>query len=230
MPIHTETHDGYGVLTLDRQERANAYDRAHLDALEAGFIALSSEVHVVVIRAAGSGAFCGGADLNELAQATPDDARNLRSQAVFSTIAKSPAITIAAVHGPAIGGGCELTLACDIRVVGPNARFRLPETSLGIIPAAGGSTRLHRLVGRSVAKQMILGGKTIGAERAVHLGLAMTLADDPSQAAYALAIELAQRSPDALRLAKEIIDQPDVADSLKAELVAQAELYALRKQ
>ena len=230
MAIHTETHDGYGVLTLDRQERANAYDRAHLDALEAGFIALSSEVQVVVIRAAGSGAFCGGADLNELAQATPDDARNLRSQAVFSTIAKSPAITIAAVHGPAIGGGCELTLACDIRVVGPNARFRLPETSLGIIPAAGGSTRLHRLVGRSVAKQMILGGKTIGAERAVHLGLAMTLADDPSQAAYALAIELAQRSPDALRLAKEIIDQPDVADSLKAELVAQAELYALRKQ
>lgn len=229
MAIHTETHDGYGVLTLDRQERANAYDRAHLDALEAGFIELSSQVHVVVIRAAGSGAFCGGADLKELAEATPEDARNLRSQAVFSTIAKSQTITIAAVHGPAIGGGCELALACDIRIVGPSARFRLPETSLGIIPAAGGSTRLHRLVGRSVAKQMILAGKTIGAETAVRLGLAMNLVNDPAQAAHALAIELAQRSPDALRLAKEIIDLPDPTDSLKAELLAQSELYALRK-
>ena len=80
MAIHTEARDGYGVLTLDRQDRANAYDRSHLDALEAGFIELTASVHVVVIRAAGSGAFCGGADLNEMQTATPEDARNLRSQ------------------------------------------------------------------------------------------------------------------------------------------------------
>jgi enoyl-CoA hydratase/carnithine racemase len=229
MAIHTEAHDGYGVLSLDRIDKANAYDRAHLDALEAGFIALSAEAHVVVIRALGGGAFCGGADLDEMREATPDDARQLRSQAVFTTIARSPAITIAAVDGPAIGGGCELALACDIRLVGPGARFGLPETSLGIIPAAGGCTRLQRLLGASVAKQLILGGRTLDAERAVQLGLAMALHEDPTQAAFALATELAQRSPEAMRMAKEIIDRRDESASLEAERLAQAELYALRR-
>ena len=229
MAIHIEARDGYGVLTLDRQDKANAYDRSHLDALEAGFIELSAAAHVVVIRAAGSGAFCGGADLQEMRSATPEDARNLRSQAIFTTIARSPAITIAAVGGPAIGGGCELALATDIRIVGPRARFRLPETSLGILPAAGGCTRLHRLVGTSLAKQLILGGRTIGAEAACRIGLAMELADDPEQAAFALATELSQRDPEALRMAKEIIDRAAEDESLEAERSAQALLYARRE-
>jgi len=229
MAIHTEIRDGFGVITLDRIDRANAYDRSHLDDLEAGFIALSQAAHVVVIRAAGRGAFCGGADLDELRTATPEDARQLRSQEVFSTIARSPVVTIAAVGGPAVGGGCELALAADIRIVGPGARFRLPEISLGILPAAGGCTRLPRLVGTSVAKQVILGGRTIGAEAAVRIGLALELSDDPVQAAYSLATELAGRDPEALRLAKEIIDRGDEGPSLEAERAAQAVLYARRE-
>jgi enoyl-CoA hydratase len=228
MPIHTQLHEGYGVLSIDRQDRANAYDRAHLDALEEGFAGLSAQVHVVVIRAEGRGAFCAGADLHELKAATPEDARTLRSQAVFSAIAASPAITIAAVGGPAVAGGCELALACDLRLVGPAATFKLPETSLGIIPAAGGCTRLARLVGSSVAKQLILGGRTLSAQDALQLGLALQLSEDVDQAAYALALQLAQRSPDALRMAKNIIDRASETESLEAERIAQAELYALR--
>jgi len=229
MAIHLEKREGYGVLTLDRTAKANAYDRTHLDALEAGFIELSETFHVVVIRAAGDGAFCGGADLNEMRTASPEDARNLRSQSVFSTIARSPTVTIASINGAAVGGGCELTLAADIRIVGASARFRLPETSLGILPAAGGCTRLSRLVGASVAKQLILGGRTLSAAAAVQLGLAIELADDPDQAAFSLASELATRDPEALRLAKEIIDLGDETESLAAERTAQALLYARRK-
>jgi enoyl-CoA hydratase/carnithine racemase len=229
MAVRTESRNGYGVLTLDRVDRANAYDRAHLDALEAGFIELSQAAHVVVIRAAGSGAFCGGADLDEMRRATPEDAQNLRSQGVFNTIARSPAITIAAVGGAAVGGGCELALACDIRVVGPGASFRLPETTLGILPAAGGCTRLHRLLGSSLAKQVILGGRTLSAEDAMRLGLAIELSGDPDQAAFALASELASRDPEALRLAKEIIDLEKDTQSLAAERAAQALLYARRQ-
>jgi enoyl-CoA hydratase len=228
MPIHTQLHEGYGVLSIDRQDRANAYDRAHLDAIEEGFAGLSAQVHVVVIRAEGRGAFCAGADLHELKTATPEDARTLRSQAVFSAIAASPAITIAAVGGPAVAGGCELALACDLRLVGPAATFKLPETALGIIPAAGGCTRLARLVGSSVAKQLILGGRTLSAQDALQLGLALQLSEDVDQAAYALALQLAQRSPDALRMAKNIIDRASETESLEAERIAQAELYALR--
>jgi len=230
MAIHIDARDGYGVLTLDRQDRANAYDRHHLDALESGFLTLSETVQVVVIRAAGGGAFCGGADLREMQSATPEDARNLRSQEVFNTIARSPTISIAAIDGAAVGGGCELALAADIRIVGAAARFRLPETSLGIIPAAGGCTRLKRLVGTSVAKQLILGGRTLSAESALRLGLAIQLADDPDQAAFALATELAERDPEALRLAKAVIDRTADEESLAAEREAQAQLYAKRNR
>ena len=163
MPVHTDIAGRVGVLTLDRPAKAHAYDHPTLQALDAGIIALAERVHVVVVRSVGHRAFCAGADLDALGVASPEDALDLYSQRVFDRLARSPMISVAAVHGPAVAGGCELALACDLRVVGEGAEFRLPETSLGIIPAAGGCTRLPALVGPSVAKQVILAGQAIDA-------------------------------------------------------------------
>ena len=182
------------------------------------------------MRSTGERAFCGGADLDALDAAEPEDALELKSQAVFNRIAAAPVVTVAAVQGPAVAGGCELTLACDLRVVGPRARFSLPEPSLGLIPAAGGTTRLTRLVGPSIAKQVILAGRSLSADAAVACGLALGPAEDPWAEAQRLACEIAARQdPVAVRLAKQIIDRGEAKESLDAERVSEALLYARRK-
>jgi enoyl-CoA hydratase/carnithine racemase len=127
-----------GVLRLGRPARANAYTPAMLRALEAGLRRLEGEARALVVEAEGAGAFCGGADLGLLAAARPEDALDLLSQRVFSAISNSPLPSVAAVQGPAVAGGCELALACDLRVAGPAARFAQPETARGLVPAAGG--------------------------------------------------------------------------------------------
>lgn len=228
MPITARVQDGVGILCLDRPHRANAYDRAHLDALDRALDDLvGAGARALLIEAAGDRAFCGGADLDELAQHGPLDALDLRSQQVFDRIARCPLVSVAAVHGPAVAGGCELALACDLRVVGPQARFSLPETALGLIPSAGGTTRLTALVGPSVARQVILAGRVLDATQAVALGLAMELAPDPRARGRELAAQVATRDPLALRLAKEII-AGDPAASLRAERLAEALLYTRR--
>ncbi len=229
MAILVEIRDRVGLLTLDRPQKAHAYDRAHLLALAAGLERLEQQAGVLVISATGEGAFCGGADLSALQQSDPVDALDLLSQRVFSRIAASPLVSIAAVHGPAVAGGCELALACDLRVLGPRARFSLPETSLGLIPAAGGCTRLRRLVGPARAKEVILAGDTIDAQTAIAWGLSSRLAADPRAEALALARRLLARDPLALRLAKQIIDHGEDARSLAAERLAEALLYARRQ-
>ncbi len=229
MAIRTSIANGVGVLTLDRPECAHAYDRAHLEALLAGFRTLAASAHVVVVQSTGERAFCAGADLKELGKAAPEDALDLLSQRVFAHIADSPVVSIAAVHGAAVAGGCELTLACDLRVVGPRARFSLPETSLGIIPAAGGCTRLPRLVGQSIARQVILAGTSIHAEQAVRWGLAVgAVSETPRAHAMDLARRVSQRSPLALRMAKQVMSRDGREDSLASERVAEAVLYGAR--
>ncbi|MFN7146693.1 MAG: enoyl-CoA hydratase/isomerase family protein [Myxococcota bacterium] len=121
MPIRTESRGAVGLLRLDRPDRAHAYDRAHLDALLAGATALAEAHRVLVLTSTGDKAFCGGADLDTFGG--PLDALELRSQRVFTAIARLPVVTICAVHGAAVAGGFELTLACDLRVAGPAARF-----------------------------------------------------------------------------------------------------------
>lgn len=231
MPIHAAIATGVGVLTLDRPSRAHAYDREHLLALQSAFFELADQVSVVVVQATGTGAFCGGADLRAMTSATPTDALNLLSQRVFAEIADSHVVTIAAVHGAAIAGGCELALACDLRVVGPHARFALPETSLGLIPAAGGCTRLSRLVGQSVARQVILAGTAISAAQAVRWGLATgDIVDDPRAEALRIAETISKRDPMALRLAKLVLGQDGRQPSLDTERIAEAVLYAQKAQ
>ena len=228
MSIQSKIVDQVGIISLDRPEKANAYDRAHLDALAEAFNQLTTECAVVIIRSTDPRFFCAGADLNELKDATPEDARQLRSQAVFTAIARSQTVSIAVIDGPAVAGGCELALAADLRVIGANAVFKLPETSLGIIPAAGGCTRLTTLLGASVAKSVILGGEAISSDQAILWGLGVDGGDDADATAIAWAERLAKLKPEALRAAKRIIDAASEDASLAEERAAQSVLYALR--
>ena len=229
MAVLTTVVDSVGVLTLDRPDRAHAYDRAHLLALRNGLAQLAAQVQVVVVRSTGDRAFCAGADLKELGEVAPTDALDLLSQRVFAELADSPVVSIAAVQGAAVAGGCELALACDLRVVGPQARFSLPETALGLIPAAGGCTRLPRLLGQSIAKQVILAGEAITADQAVRWGLATgEVTEDAHKAALELARRVATRSALALRLAKQVMARDGRTDSLAAERLAETVLYGDR--
>ena len=229
MAVHVDIRSGVGVLTLDRPARAHAYDQSHIAALETGFDELARSVPVVVIRSTGQGPFSGGADLDELRDVDPLSALDLASQRLFNQIARSPVLTIAAVQGPAVAGGAELTLACDLRVVGPNARLSLPEVQHGLIPSAGGCTRLTRLAGPAVAKQVILFGQHLSAADLVRLGLAVSGEPDPFDQALRIAERfLATSDPVAARLAKQIIDRGEDRSSLEAERVSESLLYHRR--
>lgn len=227
MSIATAVRGPVTVITLDRQGRANAYDGETLDALAEAVARVATPV--ALLTAAGEGAFCAGADRDWIAAADPLDALELRSQVVFDALARAPWISVCAVHGAAVGGGFELALACDLRVAGPGARFWLPETGMGLIPSAGGSTRLPRLVGRARAKSVILGGRVLSAQDALDWGLVDRVAADPRAEAMAWAEAIAQRDPAAQRLAKQIIDgDHPTPDALREERVAEALLYSLR--
>ena len=231
MTVRLERDGPIAALVLDRPQRANAYDLAMLEALDQALDAALAdpEIGALVIEAAGQGAFCGGADLAQMKQADPLDALDLRSQKVFDRLARAPLVSVAAVHGAAVAGGFELALACDLRVASPNARFSLPETALGLIPSAGGCTRLTRLLGPSRAKQVILAGADLDARTALDWGLIAALVPEPKQEARALARRIAGRDRIALRLAKQVIDLDDDKPSLQAERIAEALLYS-RKQ
>jgi enoyl-CoA hydratase len=231
MTVRLELDGPLACITLDRPGRANAYDAEMLDAIDAALSEALADggVGALVIDAAGEGAFCGGADLVQMKQADPLDALDLRSQAVFDRIAQAPLVSVAAIHGAAVAGGFELALACDLRVASPQARFSLPETALGLIPSAGGCTRLTRLVGAARAKALILAGEVLDARTAQEWGLLQALVPEPRQEARALARRIAQRDRVALRLAKQVIDHADTQPSLRAERVAEALLYARKR-
>ena len=221
--------DAVSILELRRPERANAYTQRMLHELDEAIEALGGVARVVVVQAAGDGAFCGGADLDELHAASPSDALSLLSQRVFTALARAPFVSIAAIHGAAVAGGFELALACDLRVAGPAARFALPEPALGLIPSAGGCTRLTRIVGPSRAKAIILGAMEIDAPTALDWGVVQRMATDPRAEAQAWANTVVQRDPVALRLAKAVIDKDETQDSLWLERVSEALLYARKR-
>ena len=230
MSIHTKIVDSVGHLVIDRTDKANAYDRAHLEAFDAAIETLQSSCSVMLIRSNHPSVFCAGADLNEMKSATPEDAARLYSQSVFTRLARSPMVSIALVEGLAIAGGFELALASDIRIVGNQARFRLPETRLGIIPAAGGCTRLTTLLGPSIAKQVILAGEDISAQQAILWGLALDGGNNPNATAQQLSQTLSEQEPRALAHAKNIIDEHAERISLQKERSVQSELYRLRNK
>lgn len=174
-PVHYDRRDAVAVLTIDRLDRHNALSRATLHALgRLGRNAVADErVRAIVITGRGAKAFCAGADLKERQGFTNEDVRAQVGlyRTELGVLDRSPKPVIAALNGVALGGGLELALICDLRVAAPNAVLGLPETGLGIIPGAGGTQRLPRIVGEARAKEMILLGRRLSAAEALAWGL-----------------------------------------------------------
>ncbi len=217
-----------GHLEIHRPERANAYTEAMLAALERALADLAADpaVRVIVVGSATPGRFCAGADLREIRRRDADGALDLRSARLFDALAACPRPTIAAIDGPAVGGGLELALACDLRLASDRATFALPETGLGIIPAAGGTARLPRLVGPARAREMVLFGRELDADEALSWGLVSEVVRpaELGRRVDAWAERAAARHPLALRLAKQALDLDGIGAGAYARC-AQALLY-----
>jgi enoyl-CoA hydratase len=201
--------DGVAVVTLNRPKVLNALNRQTLVDLTAmmGDLRADTQVAGVVLTGAGERAFAAGADINELARMSPVEAHALSrlGHALMDAIETLGKPVVAAVNGYALGGGCELAMACTMRIASENAVFGQPEVTLGLIPGYGGSQRLPRLVGKGRAMQMVLTGKGIHAAEAYRIGLVnevVALGELVARAEAVLA-SMTVNAPTALRLAME---------------------------
>eukprot|EP00123_Amoebidium_parasiticum_P010939 comp20420_c0_seq1/m.25896 comp20420_c0_seq1/g.25896 ORF comp20420_c0_seq1/g.25896 comp20420_c0_seq1/m.25896 type:complete len:295 (-) comp20420_c0_seq1:423-1307(-) len=203
---------GVAVLTLNRPEAKNALGKEFLGQLRAAMddLRFDPSVRVVILRSSVERVFCAGADLKERAKMSPPEVaafvHQLRS--AFSELETLPMPTIAAVDGAALGGGLEMALACDMRVAGSGAKLGLPETRLAIIPGAGGTQRLPRIIGVAKAKELIYTARVLTGPEAEKIGLVnYAVHGDPFPRALELAQEILPSGPVALRMAKIAIDQ-----------------------
>jgi len=222
---------GVEILTVNRPDALNALDASVLDALKEAVSALSADegLRAVVVAGAGGKAFVAGADIAAMAALDPVQAAALsaRGQAVFDGLSALPVPVIAAVGGFALGGGCELAMACDIILAGDKAKFGQPEVKLGVIPGFGGTQRLVRRVGRAVALDLCLTGRMIRADEALRIGLCSRVVQgDVLAAALEVADGICALAPVAVRLCKQAIH--DHADgALAAGQAAEQTLFGL---
>jgi enoyl-CoA hydratase/carnithine racemase len=173
-PLGVRRQSGALIITIEREQRSNSLDVATLEAFGAVFRQhLAPTDRAVIVTGSGSRAFCAGADLKERREMSDDQVRAqlTRYRTDLAWLSTCPVPTVAAINGAALGGGLELALLCDLRVAAPHASFALPETSLGIIPAAGGTQYLPRIVGAAKARELILLGSRVSAGEALRIGL-----------------------------------------------------------
>ncbi len=204
--ILVEVEDRLAVVTFNRPDKRNAIDQTMVNELHDvldGFV-MDGDVEACVFTGAGDKAFIGGADIAQLRERGALDALKTINATLFARIEALPFPTIAAIRGYCLGGGCELAVCCDLRVAGEGAKFGQPEVALGIIPAAGGTQRLPRLVGLGRAKDLVLTGRTIDAAEAERIGLVNRVVPDDEvlDAGKALAREILAHGALAVRLAK----------------------------
>ena len=228
--IRTNVADGVAVLTLDRPDVRNAIDQQVQADVRAALATLRDdpEVGAVVFTGAGDRAFAAGADITQLRDYTLHTGLAAEMQRLYDEVEEFEKPTIAAVDGYALGGGCELSLACDIRIASPTAKFGLPETMLSVLPGAGGTQRMGRLIGMGRAIELILTGRLVDAAEAHAIGLVTAVTDDPVAAARETAQNILRRGPLAVQLAKLVIRTGMDADQrtgLVVERLAQALLY-----
>jgi enoyl-CoA hydratase/carnithine racemase len=223
---------GVASVVLNRPEVRNAIDKAMIDDLHRALdeLAARDDVTVLVLSGAGGKAFAGGADIAQLRDRRSAEALQAINARLFQRVEEFPLPTIAAVTGYALGGGCELAMACDLRVAGRGAKFGQPEVGLVIIPAAGGTQRLPRLVGLGRAKELIYTGRMIDAAEAERIGLVNFVVDDDQvlSRAGALAADIAKQGRMAVRLAKVALNASSRTGQdagFLVEQVAQALLY-----
>ena len=173
--LTVETRDGAAIVTVNRPDKLNALDDRTMEELDAAFAALAADgsVRGVILTGAGEKAFVAGADIGELATQSPVDGkeRSIRGQKVLGRIENLGKPVIAAINGFALGGGCELAMACHVRVASENARLGTPEVKLGIMCGYAGSQRLPRLVGKGRALELLLTGEMVDAAEALRIGL-----------------------------------------------------------
>jgi enoyl-CoA hydratase len=171
----TETRDGVAIVTVNRPDKLNALNDATVDELDRAFAELGAEASVrgVILTGSGEKAFVAGADIAELATQSPVDGkeRSIRGQKVLDRIEGLGKPVLAAVNGFALGGGCELAMACHLRIASENARLGTPEVKLGIMCGYAGTQRLPRLVGKGRAMEMLLTGEMVDAQEALRIGL-----------------------------------------------------------
>ena len=211
--LTVEQENGIVTLTLNRPEVMNSLNFPLLHALKEQIdqLRFQRDVRVVIMTAAGEKAFCAGADLKERATLPPEKVREyiFTIRNLFTSIEELNKPVIAAVNGIALGGGTELSLACDIRIAASNATMGLTETRLAIIPGAGGTQRLPRLVGRGKAKELIFTGQRISAEEALKIGLVNKVCDqkDLLDECKKMAAMICEAGPVAIEQAKYAINR-----------------------
>ena len=224
-----QVEQGIMWLTINRPEQRNALNQQTLQEIERAFnwAEDTDEVKVIIIKGAGEKSFAAGADIKQLHDRKMLEALIPGMQGLYKKIEQSGKVTIAAVQGYALGGGCELALACDIRVASKKAKFGLPELNLGIIPGAGGTQRLSRIIGKGRAMDMILTGKIIDSEEAERIGLVTYLTDESEllQQAEEVASQILKKGPVAIKLAKLVVHKGfdiDMETALMIEKLSQA--------
>jgi enoyl-CoA hydratase len=195
-----------GFITLNRPQVRNAIDLSVVNELGAALdrAAADEQVRVLIVSGAGDKAFASGADIAQLKERNVADALRRINSSIFRRLEEHPLPVIAAVKGWCLGGGCELAMACDLRIAGKSAKFGQPEVSLGILPGAGAVQRLPKLVGLGRAKELIYTGRIIDAEEAERIGLVNRVVpdEDVMKEARALAVNIASQGSLAVRISK----------------------------
>jgi len=213
-----ENDKNLAILTLSRENRLNAISRQMIAELKNAFDIFESDQNSNVLIITGLGrAFSAGADIKERAENAEDisvQRTSILISPLFRRIETSDKVIIAAVNGPAFGGGCELAMACDLRIASTAASFALPEGKLGILPGAGGTQRLPRLIGISRSKELMLTGSSVDAYRALDWGLINFLVspEELIEEATELAVKISQMAPRSLTLMKHAINRSQDLD------------------
>jgi len=225
--------EGIATIVVDRPAVKNALDLETVTELRAALheLAETRDAGVLIMTGAGESSFVSGADINEIRARGREDGLAAINSSLFAAVERFPRPTIAAINGYALGGGCELALACDIRVAADSAKFGQPEVGLGIIPGAGATQRLPRIVGMGWAKHLILTGEIIDAKQALEIGLltAVMPAAQLQVRARELARRILRQGPLAARLAKLALNasaRVDLDSGLLIETLAQAICYS----
>ncbi|MBQ2063271.1 MAG: enoyl-CoA hydratase/isomerase family protein [Firmicutes bacterium] len=210
--LKKEVNEGLAIVTIDRPEALNALNNALLSELKDMFTELRDDeaVRAVILTGAGK-AFVAGADIAAMNAMTPIEGREMMvlGHSLMDLIEDMEKPVIAAVNGFALGGGCELSMACDIRIASEKAKFGQPETGLGIIPGFGGTQRLPRLVGKAMAKYLLFTSDVIGADRALEIGLVefVVPAESLMEEAEKIARKIMANGPIAVGLVKKAVNK-----------------------
>ena len=232
MNIRVDISESIATLTIDRPAVKNALNLETVQECHAALaeLAANADVGVLIVTGAGESSFVSGADINDIRARGLHDGLAAINSSLFAALEKFPRPTIAAINGFALGGGCELALACDIRVAADTAKFGQPELGLGIIPGAGATQRLPRIVGMGWAKHLILTGEIIDAKQALEIGLvtAVMPASQLQVRVRELGKKILRQGPLAARLAKVALNassRVDLDSGLLIETLAQAICY-----